>query len=131
MISYIRDAIMSPTTRSSSNNKKSSQPTGEVLKDVSSSESRGTAGAPMRGYKVTDNERTRKYGIGANSLEMLIAKAKSKFPVRKKKQEKLLRKSAKYTPTHIDGLKVPGSGNFQGHVPGSGFRVCLALFQCH
>lgn len=35
----------------------------------------------MRGYKVTDNERTRKYGIGANSLEMLIAKAKSKFPL--------------------------------------------------
>lgn len=41
----------------------------------------------MRGYKVTDNERTRKYGIGANSLEMLIAKAKSKFPVRKKNRK--------------------------------------------
>jgi len=76
---------MAPTTRSSpkKNNNSTSQRAGEALKDANSSASRETPGAPMRGYKVTDNERTRKYGIGANSLEMLIAKAKSKFPVRK------------------------------------------------
>jgi len=86
MLNYIRDAIMAPTTRSSpkNNNSSTSQRAGEALKDANSSASRETTpGAPMRGYKVTDNERTRKYGIGANSLEMLIAKAKSKFPVRK------------------------------------------------
>jgi len=85
MLNYIRDAIMAPTTRSSpkNNNSSTSQRAGEALKDANSSASRETPGAPMRGFKVTDNERTRKYGIGANSLEMLIAKAKSKFPVRK------------------------------------------------
>ncbi|XP_017132394.1 DNA fragmentation factor subunit beta [Drosophila elegans] len=83
MLNYIRDAIMAPTTRSSpkNNNSSSSQKLGVAVKDVNSSESRQTAGAPMRGYKVTDNERTRKYGIGANSLEMLITKANSKFPL--------------------------------------------------
>ncbi|EDV58708.1 DNA fragmentation factor subunit beta [Drosophila erecta] len=81
MLNYIRDAIMAPTTRSSSNNKKSSQPAGEALQNASSPDSMGTVGAQMRGYKVTDNERTRKYGIGANSLEMLLSKANRKFPL--------------------------------------------------
>ncbi|XP_055904368.1 DNA fragmentation factor subunit beta [Eupeodes corollae] len=36
----------------------------------------------MKGYKVTDNARTKKYGIGANSLKMLLDKAKLKFPIK-------------------------------------------------
>lgn len=39
------------------------------------------APAKMLGYKITDNERSRKFGIGANSLEMLLQKAQLKFPV--------------------------------------------------
>ncbi|TDG43210.1 hypothetical protein AWZ03_010370 [Drosophila navojoa] len=39
------------------------------------------APAKMLGYKITDNERTRKFGIGANSLEMLLQKAQLKFPL--------------------------------------------------
>lgn len=35
----------------------------------------------MQGYKITDNERSRKYGIGANSLDMLVQKAQLKFPL--------------------------------------------------
>ncbi|XP_067621335.1 DNA fragmentation factor subunit beta [Eurosta solidaginis] len=35
----------------------------------------------MKGYKVTDNERSRRYGIGANSLQMLKDKAYQKFPI--------------------------------------------------
>ncbi|KAL5281687.1 DFFB family protein [Megaselia abdita] len=33
----------------------------------------------MKGFKITDNSRTRKYGVGAVSLEMLKEKAKSRF----------------------------------------------------
>ncbi|XP_055382020.1 DNA fragmentation factor subunit beta [Condylostylus longicornis] len=36
----------------------------------------------MKGYKITDNQRSRKYGIGANSLKMLKEKAKLKFPIK-------------------------------------------------
>ncbi|KAH8249339.1 hypothetical protein KR032_008611 [Drosophila birchii] len=83
MLNYIREAIMAPTTRSSKNNKGNSNGAVQDLKDVESlSTSREkSAAAPMRGYKVTDNERTRKYGIGANSLEMLLSKANNKFPL--------------------------------------------------
>ncbi|XP_022220199.2 DNA fragmentation factor subunit beta isoform X2 [Drosophila obscura] len=68
MLNYIRDTIMAPSTRSSSSSSKQTVTTKEI------------STAPMRGYKITDNERTRKYGIGANSLEMLLTKAKNKFP---------------------------------------------------
>lgn len=37
--------------------------------------------AQIKGYKITDNERSRKFGIGASSLQMLKDKAKLKFPV--------------------------------------------------
>ncbi|XP_022220198.2 DNA fragmentation factor subunit beta isoform X1 [Drosophila obscura] len=69
MLNYIRDTIMAPSTRSSSSSSKQTVTTKEI------------STAPMRGYKITDNERTRKYGIGANSLEMLLTKAKNKFPL--------------------------------------------------
>ncbi|KAL9924737.1 DNA fragmentation factor-related protein 4 isoform 2-T2 [Glossina fuscipes fuscipes] len=36
----------------------------------------------MKGYKITDNERSKKYGIGSNSLQMLKNKAKIKFPIK-------------------------------------------------
>lgn len=125
MLNYIREAIMAPTTRSSKNNNSSSQV--QAAKDVErlSTSREKTAAAPMRGYKVTDNERTRKYGIGANCLDMLVAKANHKFPV--SLQRKMLGKSLR-CPIHI-GAESSWPWQFQGHVPGSGFRVCLALSQ--
>ncbi|KAH8412438.1 hypothetical protein KR009_002102 [Drosophila setifemur] len=79
MLNYIREAIMAPTTRSGINNNNNGQQ--DVFKDMGPPVSNESSPAPMRGYKVADNERTRKYGIGANSLEMLIAKANNKFPL--------------------------------------------------
>lgn len=35
----------------------------------------------MKGYKITDNQRSHRYGIGANSLAMLKEKARKKFPL--------------------------------------------------
>lgn len=35
----------------------------------------------MQGYKITNNERTRRIGIGADSLKMLIEKSKIKFQI--------------------------------------------------
>lgn len=37
--------------------------------------------APMKGYKVTNKGRDKKYGIAANSLGMLKAKSSAKFNV--------------------------------------------------
>lgn len=37
--------------------------------------------AILKGYKVTNVERTKKYGIAANSLKMLKDKASKKFSV--------------------------------------------------
>lgn len=39
------------------------------------------SGGPLQGYKVTDVERSRKYGVAADSLRMLRAKASEKFKV--------------------------------------------------
>ncbi|KAL7741979.1 hypothetical protein ACLKA6_012183 [Drosophila palustris] len=65
---------MAPSTRSSCS-KSSQNSTGKGLdKEIE-------APAKMQGYKITDNERTRKYGIGANSLDMLVQKALLKFPL--------------------------------------------------
>uniref|UniRef100_A0A1A9WXI4 CIDE-N domain-containing protein n=1 Tax=Glossina brevipalpis TaxID=37001 RepID=A0A1A9WXI4_9MUSC len=36
----------------------------------------------MKGYKITDNERSKKYGVGSNSLQMLKNKAKLKFSIK-------------------------------------------------
>uniref|UniRef100_A0A182J889 Uncharacterized protein n=1 Tax=Anopheles atroparvus TaxID=41427 RepID=A0A182J889_ANOAO len=36
---------------------------------------------PLQGYKITDVERSRKYGVAANSLRMLRAKASEKFKI--------------------------------------------------
>lgn len=36
----------------------------------------------LKGFKVTDIDRIRKFGIAANSLEMLKAKSSAKFKVR-------------------------------------------------
>ncbi|XP_068150706.1 DNA fragmentation factor subunit beta [Drosophila tropicalis] len=79
MFNYIKETIMAPSTRSSSSTNKTSN-TDTTEKDLKSCNSL-TAAAPMRGYKITDNNRTRKFGIGANSLEMLLSKANSKFPL--------------------------------------------------
>lgn len=81
MLNYIRETIMAPATRSSSANQNNNSKPQEPNKNVKPSGSKDSPPALMRGYKVTDNERTRKYGIGANSLGMLIEKANNKFPV--------------------------------------------------
>nr|XP_017105571.2 DNA fragmentation factor subunit beta [Drosophila bipectinata] len=81
MLNYIRETIMAPATRSSSANQNNNTKSQEANKNAKASGSKDSSPAPMRGYKVTDNERTRKYGIGANSLGMLIEKANNKFPL--------------------------------------------------
>lgn len=40
-----------------------------------------TSAKKMQGYKVTDNKRSRKFGIAANSLKMLTERAGTKFNV--------------------------------------------------
>ncbi|XP_001356124.3 DNA fragmentation factor subunit beta isoform X2 [Drosophila pseudoobscura] len=82
MINYIRDTIMAPSTRSCSNSVKTNNSSSKqrATKEDGSSSSKEIPPAPMRGYKITDNERSRKYGIGANSLEVLLTKANNKFP---------------------------------------------------
>ncbi|XP_049280683.1 DNA fragmentation factor subunit beta [Anopheles funestus] len=40
-----------------------------------------TGGGPLQGYKITDVERSRKYGVAADSLRMLRAKASEKFKI--------------------------------------------------
>lgn len=37
--------------------------------------------APLKGYKLSNIERTKKYGVAANSFEMLRKKAELKFNV--------------------------------------------------
>ncbi|KAH8414990.1 hypothetical protein KR215_003127 [Drosophila sulfurigaster] len=84
MLNYIKEAIMAPSTRSSSCGKNNQSSTGKGLdKGNRDKEKELELESPgkMQGYKITDNERTRKYGIGANSLEMLIRKALLKFPL--------------------------------------------------
>ncbi|KAH8376941.1 hypothetical protein KR093_002306 [Drosophila rubida] len=78
MLNYIKEAIMAPSTRSNcgKNNQTSSDKGLDKGRDKEIE-----APGKMQGYKITDNERTRKYGIGANSLEMLIQKAQLKFPL--------------------------------------------------
>ncbi|XP_053675703.1 DNA fragmentation factor subunit beta [Anopheles nili] len=43
--------------------------------------SKPSAGAPLKGYKITDVERSRKFGVAANSLRMLRTKASEKFKI--------------------------------------------------
>lgn len=43
--------------------------------------SKNIATKPLQGYKVTNVKRNKKYGIAANSLEMLKDKAAAKFQV--------------------------------------------------
>jgi len=69
---------MAPTTRNSCN-RSSQNSTGKATDKDKDKETQ--APAKMQGYKITDNERTKKYGIGANSLDMLVQKALLKFPV--------------------------------------------------
>uniref|UniRef100_A0A034WHR1 DNAation factor subunit beta n=1 Tax=Bactrocera dorsalis TaxID=27457 RepID=A0A034WHR1_BACDO len=81
MLNFFKD-VMAPTTRSvkSEDNKD-----GGVCGKLGISENcakQTTAPPPIKGYKITDNERSKKYGIGANSLQMLKDKAKLKFPIK-------------------------------------------------
>ncbi|XP_023160692.2 DNA fragmentation factor subunit beta [Drosophila hydei] len=75
MLNYIKETIMAPSTRSSCSK------ADQALDKDPDKHKNLKAPAKMLGYKITDNERTRKYGIGANSLEMLLAKAQLKFPL--------------------------------------------------
>lgn len=42
----------------------------------------GSVKKPLKGYKITTIDRTRKYGIAVNSLKMLKDKASAKLKVR-------------------------------------------------
>ncbi|KAH8403218.1 hypothetical protein KR222_007930 [Zaprionus bogoriensis] len=86
MLNYIKETLMAPSTRSSSSSNssasKSSQSSqAKALDKGKDKEHDLEAPARMQGYKISDNDRTRKYGIGANSLQMLVQKAKLKFPL--------------------------------------------------
>lgn len=89
MLNYIKEAIMAPSTRSSSSSSSSKSNQNTLAKGSDKDKDRDKdkkdhdmeAPAKMQGYKISDNDRTRKYGIGANSLEMIVQKAKLKFPV--------------------------------------------------
>ncbi|XP_064547724.1 DNA fragmentation factor subunit beta [Drosophila montana] len=78
MLNFIKETIMAPSTRSSSSNVIQNSNVQGLDKDPDKQQ---RATAKMQGYKITDNERTRKYGIGVNSLEMLLEKAQLKFPL--------------------------------------------------
>lgn len=81
MFNFIKEA-MSPTTRSSIKQQEDEKQESSSLVDLTSGTPAAVVPAkPIKGYKITDNERSRKYGIGCNSLQMLKAKAKQKFPV--------------------------------------------------
>lgn len=80
MFNFIKEA-MSPTTRSSIKQQEDEKQESSSLVDLTSGAPAVVPAKPIKGYKITDNERSRKYGIGCNSLQMLKAKAKQKFPV--------------------------------------------------
>lgn len=82
MFNFIKE-VMAPTTRSSSlHQQQQQQKDKEHFEDSVKTEQESLKeNAVIKGYKITDNERSRKYGIGANSLQMLKTKAKLKFPV--------------------------------------------------
>ncbi|XP_036321797.1 DNA fragmentation factor subunit beta [Rhagoletis pomonella] len=82
MLNYFKD-VMAPTTRSSK--AEADNKDGGICTKVALSENCSENSLPppqMKGYKITDNERTKKYGIGANSLQMLKEKAILKFPIK-------------------------------------------------
>lgn len=88
MFNFIKE-VMAPTTRSSTNaNVVENQDNTELLKESPGKANDAADIKPIKGYKITDNERTRKFGIGANCLQMLKTKAKLKFPVSKRKKIK-------------------------------------------
>lgn len=77
---------MAPSTRSSSSSKSNQNSLAKGSdkdkdKDKDKKDHDLEAPAKMQGYKISDNDRSRKYGIGANSLEMIVQKANLKFPV--------------------------------------------------
>lgn len=78
MFNFIKE-VMAPTTRGAAQQQKEIVAK-EHFEDSVKSDELKPAGV-IKGYKITDNERSRKYGIGANSLQMLKTKAKIKFPV--------------------------------------------------
>uniref|UniRef100_A0A182VTZ2 CIDE-N domain-containing protein n=1 Tax=Anopheles minimus TaxID=112268 RepID=A0A182VTZ2_9DIPT len=47
----------------------------------SAKEKTTATGGPLQGYKITDVERSRKFGVAADSLRMLRAKASEKFKI--------------------------------------------------
>lgn len=69
---------MSPTTRSAKGQKSASTDnSGALEKDCVLN----LPVRPVKGYKITDNQRSRRFGIGARCLEELKAKASSRFEV--------------------------------------------------
>ncbi|XP_065355935.1 DNA fragmentation factor subunit beta [Calliphora vicina] len=83
MFNFLKE-VMAPTTRSSAQQQQNeTQAKKENFEDsVKTSLAESPPTAIIKGYKITDNERSRKYGIGANSLQMLKTKAKIKFPIK-------------------------------------------------
>ncbi|KNC25286.1 hypothetical protein FF38_02554 [Lucilia cuprina] len=81
MFNFIKE-VMAPTTRSTASQRQ--QQENETKNKETFEESLVTVSgtALIKGYKITDNERSRKYGIGASSLQMLKNKAKIKFPIK-------------------------------------------------
>lgn len=51
----------------------------KMLNFLSSKKSSGAS--PLQGYKITNVERSKKYGVAADSLRMLKTKASEKFKV--------------------------------------------------
>ena len=96
MFSFLRE-IMAPTTHSASaehqeqdelqtnNDFEEIEHSMEEFTGAADDEDVTTDSAPptpeLKGFKITDNERSKKYGLGASSLQMLKNKAKLKFPV--------------------------------------------------
>lgn len=80
MFNFIKE-VMAPTTRSSQQQQMQLKDKENFEDTVKLQEESLKGTAVIKGYKITDNERSRKYGIGANSLQMLKTKAKLKFPV--------------------------------------------------
>ena len=98
MFSFLRE-IMAPTTRSASAQQQQEQDDLQTkddfeeivhtMEEFTSAAAEAEVAAPnvapapaaLKGFKITDNERSKKYGLGANSLQMLKTKAKLKFPV--------------------------------------------------
>lgn len=75
---------MPPTTRSGSQPDQKESNSESKDEDVSTTIELSYPKLPvvsLKGYKITDNKRSRRFGIGARNLQELKAKAKARFEV--------------------------------------------------